>query len=70
MVQRTLNGVPTGEQFVLTETIGRGSSGEVYACQLPDGSRVAVKKMRKAKLMTIKAISHLSSVQHDAPLLS
>ena len=61
MVQRTLNGVPTGEQFVLTEIIGRGNFGDVYACQLLDGSRIAVKKMRKAKLMTIKIVSHLAS---------
>lgn len=71
MVQRTLNGVPTGEQFVLTEIIGKGNFGEVYACQLPNGSRVAVKKMQKLKLMSIKAIAHLSSelrMLHDPNL--
>ena len=61
VVQRMLNGVPTGEQFVMNEIIGRGAFSEVYACQLPNGSRVAVKKVYKSKLLTIKAVSRKSS---------
>jgi hypothetical protein len=61
VVQRTLNGVPTGEQYVLGRIIGQGNYSKVYSCQLPSGSRVAVKKMPKSKLLTIKTMSSLSS---------
>mmetsp|Transcript_42523 Transcript_42523/g.113480 ORF Transcript_42523/g.113480 Transcript_42523/m.113480 type:complete len:159 (-) Transcript_42523:960-1436(-) len=55
-----LNGVPTGEQFVMNNIIGKGGFSEVYACQLPNGSLVAVKKLHKSKLLTIQTISCIS----------
>ena len=61
VVQPMLNGIPTGEHFVLTEVIGKGSFGDVYACTLPNDSRIAVKKICKSKLRTLKTISRLSS---------
>ena len=60
VVQRMLNGVPTGEQFVMDNIIGKGTFGEVYACQLPNGSLVAVKKVHKSKVLTIQTISCIS----------
>mmetsp|Transcript_42526 Transcript_42526/g.113511 ORF Transcript_42526/g.113511 Transcript_42526/m.113511 type:complete len:227 (-) Transcript_42526:960-1640(-) len=60
VVQRMLNGVPTGEQFVMNNIIGKGGFSEVYACQLPNGSLVAVKKLHKSKLLTIQTISCIS----------
>ena len=60
VVQRMLNGVLTGEQFVMDNIIGKGTFGEVYACQLPNGSLVAVKKVHKSKVLTIQTISCIS----------
>ena len=71
MVQPMLNGIPTGEHFVLTEVIGKGSFGDVYACTLPNDSRIVVKKICKSKLRTLKTISRLSSelsVLHNVDL--
>jgi len=61
VVQRTINSVPTGERFALAESVGKGNFGLVFAVTLPNGSRMAVKKMAKSKLLTLKAISRLSS---------
>lgn len=61
VLHRMVNGVPTGEQFLLTECIGKGNFGVVYACTQPDGSRAALKKVPKSKFLTLKATSRLAS---------
>ena len=58
---RVFDDVGTGAQFVLGENVGNGNFGHVYACVRPDGSHVAVKKMAKSKLLTLKTITRLSS---------
>ena len=47
--------------YILNQKIGQGNFGEVFACSTPNGRVVAVKKMPKSKLLTIKTMSSLSS---------